>query len=110
MDNATKAMNKLYEMANNSKKVISLGTGTSFDVKNYYSNYQSLTINDFYIKPSATINTKNWYANAALGNTVGSYGVDSLTAQINFSYNASTGILTANLSASAEGGAYIIAN
>lgn len=84
---------------------IYLGAGTSFNVSSY-AGYKKFTVNNFFIQPSETISTSNWGAETAYtGNDIGTCGVSSLTAGLNISYNESTGVLSAYISASASGGA-----
>lgn len=86
---------------------IYLGVGTSFDVKNYYDKYSELTVDNFFIQPYGTISTSNWgydTTGESGGHNIGQLGIKSLSASIAFSYNASTGVLTAYLAASSYGG------
>lgn len=86
--------------------VVDLGTGTSFDIKTLAPDldYVTLTDDDFYVKPSGRVSTANtgvWGSGCSSSQTV---GVTSLTASIALSYNASTGVLSSYLTASASGG------
>lgn len=85
-------------------EAIYLGSGTSFNVKQYYAKYSELTIDNFYIKPSESISTSNFGYGTDTGHNIGQLGITSLTSSIVFSYDASKGVLTAYLTASARGG------
>ena len=82
---------------------IYLGVGTSFDVSSY-AGYEKLTVDNFFIQPSGTISTSNWDYGDYTGHNIGQVGIKSLTASINFTYDASAGVLTAYIAASAYGG------
>lgn len=86
----------------NNTTVIYLGSGTSFDVRKYYDNWSSLTTANFYIQPSGSIS-----ASGSGGWESGSVGGTQVycNSSIALSYNASSGILSAYLTANAGGGA-----
>lgn len=85
------------------KKIRYLGTGTSFDVSSY-DGYKNFTVDNFYIQPAESISTSNWGYGTDTGHNIGQLGIKSLTSSIVFSYDASKGVLTAHLAASAYGG------
>ena len=81
-----------------------LGTGTSFNVTNIQG-YQNLTADNFVCEPTAVAVIPNTYGyNGGGGHNVGQWGITGGSGGITKSYNASTGVLTAYLSAACSCG------
>lgn len=77
-------------------KVISLGSGTSFNIANIYSGYANLTANNFFVLSANNATGSNSISVPARPGTDGHTRYDSagFIAKLVKSYDASTGILT----------------
>ena len=80
-----------------------LGSGTSFDVSSY-PGYQNFTADNFIVEPIGTSIPSNFGPNPGAGYNVGFWGVTGGSASIVKNYDATTGVLTAYLQASASAG------
>ena len=81
-----------------------LGTGTSFDVSSIHG-YQNFTADNFVCEPvSVAIIPSNYGYHGGGGHNVGQWGITGGSGGITKSYNASTGVLTAYLSAACSCG------
>ena len=93
VSNVEEALNSLYSMETNNKKMILLGSGTSFDLTSYDA-YERFTIDDFIVEIVSASETK---AAADGGSDPGGcnpyYGKAS-GFSINKVYDSSSGILT----------------
>ena len=77
-----------------------LGVGTSFNVSNIQG-YQNFTADNFVCEPTAVaVIPSNYGYNEGGGHNVGQWGITGGSGGVTKSYDASTGVLTAYLSAS----------
>lgn len=101
VNNVDTALNDLYNIQkNNSLKVYSLGTGTSFDIKTLYPeiDYTKITEDNFIV--GATSLSAGTPMLAKVGSWVGSQVSISVNVNTSKSYDASSGILTVSSSGS----------
>lgn len=87
-------------------KVVSLGSGKSFNIANIYSGYANLTANNFFVLSASDATGSQAISVPAKPGTSGRerYGGFNFNAKLIKSYNASTGVLTMyNCVAKADG-------